>query len=310
MSHPFDKVSENSSCPCCGGRAYTLLFSCKDYLVSGKEFPLIRCTECGFLFTDQAPLPEELGGYYKSTEYVSHQDEQRGFINRIYRFIRRIMLSQKGRWVKQSMQGYFPKTMLEVGAGIGYFARYMQQKGVIISAIEQDEQARFQAEQRLGKVLYPYLSDLPTEEVPTGGFDLIALWHVLEHIPDFSSHLQSFRQLLSDRGRLILALPNPNSFDAQYYGSHWAAYDVPRHLWHFSPQSVTSLARRFGWKVIAEKSLLLDGFYISILSEQNSRNKSLSSLLRGIWVGFRAFIHALPNKRKASSIVYVLQKIE
>jgi 2-polyprenyl-3-methyl-5-hydroxy-6-metoxy-1,4-benzoquinol methylase len=143
-------------------------------------------------------------------------------------------------------------------------------------------------------------------ELPGKSFEVITLWHVLEHLPNLNSSMSQFFKLLKDTGTLVIAVPNINSYDAKKYQQYWAAYDVPRHLWHFSPNTVSLLAEQCGFQIIDIKPMPFDAFYVSMLSEKY-KNKKFATL-RGLYRGLLSCFICLFNKKKSSSLIYVMKK--
>lgn len=290
------------TCPNCQGDSFQKKATCKDYFVTGELFDICECRTCKFTLTAYPPKPSEIGNYYKSETYISHSNTSKGLINKIYHIVRNYMINKK---VRLAMKATALKAgnHLDVGAGIGIFAHAMQEKGWKTEGIETSLDAREEAKKLHGLTL----NDADYwNEIPDGSKDLITLWHVLEHIPNLADTWENFRRVLKEKGTLIIAVPNPSSYDANVYKSEWAAYDVPRHLWHFTPKSLESMAEKHGFKLTEIRRMPFDGFYIAMMSEKNA-GKSLA-FLRGLWIGTIGFILSLSNKEKSSSIIYVLKK--
>lgn len=245
---------------------------CKDYLVSGEKFE-IKEYEKGILKTE--PVPENLGKYYDSKDYISHHDSKLSFQDKIYHTVKSYMLSKKAKWIRKYIkQG----SILDFGAGTGEFLNKMKSLNWNVEGVEPNNTAR---ELGISKGLN-LRSDL--SETENKQFDVISLWHVLEHLPDFENKLKQFHELLDENGILIIAVPNYNSYDANYYKNNWAAWDVPRHLWHFSRQGIKNKFSDFGFELMKEKPLKFDSYYVSLLSE-NNRNSS-SGFLNAVYRGF------------------------
>lgn len=287
-------------CPLCNNSDIKPHIKLKDYSISKEPFEIWQCTQCDFLFTQNIPDEESIGSYYASEDYVSHSDTQKGIVNKLYHAARKIMLSKKYRFIKKIISG---KTILDIGCGTGYFLNYMQKKGYQTLGIEVNEDARSFGKQHFG------LTILSPDELFNGKinqkFKVITLWHVLEHLYQPELYLQKIAERLDDDGVLIFALPNPDSFDASYYKNYWAGYDAPRHIWHFTPQTITQLVSEH-FTITRLKRLPFDSFYNSLLSEKY-RNKKLQ-FLRGIFIGSMAYIYSLINVKKSSSLIYVLKK--
>jgi len=289
-----------SNCPLCLSNKIISTISSKDYSISKEPFEIWQCTQCNFLFTQNIPDEESIGSYYASEEYISHSDTKKGIVNRLYHIARKIMLGKKYRLIKKISSG---KTILDIGCGTGYFLNDMKDKGFQTLGIEINEQARDFGKQHFG------LNILPPEKLLSGKinqkFNVITLWHVLEHLYQPGLYLQRISELLDSKGVLILALPNPDSFDAQFYQKYWAGFDVPRHIWHFTPQTIAKFVSEY-FTITQLKRLPFDSFYNSLLSEKYRHNKL--SFFRGISIGFIAWIYSSINVKKSSSIIYVLKK--
>lgn len=291
-----------NNCLLCGYTYLEKVFTCTDSFVSGEQFDVYRCRSCGFMFTLNFPLGDDINRYYSSTEYISHSDSQKGLINRIYHHMRQHMLKKKTQLViKEShrKQG----RLLDVGTGTGYFPAAMQKKGWEVYALEKNEEARlygqtkFKLDVRGEQSLYQY---------EPGTFDVITLWHVMEHLEDLPRVWERFRELLTDTGILVVAVPNSTSYDAEHYGAQWAAYDVPRHLWHFSPATIQKWGAKHGFVLAARYPMPFDTFYISMLSEKNKGNKA--AFVKGMAIGTWLWLKTLAKKDKSSSLVYVFRK--
>jgi len=289
-------------CPLCGHSQFVHVETCTDCFVSDETFLLYRCCSCQFVFTQDVPIGESKKRYYDATDYISHSDTKKGLLNLVYHLVRDIMLRRKTRLaIKEQKHG----SLLDIGCGTGYFAASVKRKGWNVAGVEQSETAAEIARKKSGiKVISPdRLSELSHHQ-----FDVITLWHVLEHLENLNEMMASFSKLLNEKGKLVIALPNLNSCDAAKYRTHWAAYDVPRHIWHFSPDTFQRLAQKYGYKITAIKRLPFDGFYISILSEKYLKRKC--PLFRGAISGIAGYVVSLFNKRKSSSLVYILKKTE
>jgi len=289
-------------CLCCGSAAINKVFECKDYTVSNEYFEIWKCNTCTFRFTQNVPDETSIVTYYQSSNYISLSDTKKGFINSLYHFVRKFTLGKKLELVKE-VTGVKRGVLLDVGSGTGAFANTMQQAGWKVTGLEPDETARINALSNY-KLQLQELSDLKDLEPET--FDAITLWHVLEHVHQLHGYLEKFYQVLKPGGRLLIAVPNYTSFDAQFYKQYWAAYDVPRHLYHFSPKSMEILVSEKGFDVAAVKPMWFDSFYVSMLSEKYRHGKE--NLIGAVIAGVRSNIKALFNTKKCSSIIYVIKK--
>lgn len=289
-------------CPLCGSVHLKHVLTCTDCYATGEHFDLLECSLCGFKMTQDVPVESEIGRYYESPDYISHTDTKAGLMNRIYHWVRDYMLKRKARLVEQAC-GLKNGHLLDIGCGTGYFAHTMQQRHWQVQAIEKSADARAFAQQEFGLHVQ---DDRFTDSFPDGQFHAITLWHVMEHIenlPQLWSAL--FRQLRED-GRLIVAVPNCSSADAQKYGSLWAAYDVPRHLWHFTPTTLPQMAAQYGFQLCSRYPMPFDAFYVSMLSEKY-KGSSLY-FLKGLWAGALCGLKSLTHADRSSSIIYVFRK--
>lgn len=291
-----------SNCPLCGATAAGKVLEAKDYTVSGETFEIWECSACTARFTQDIPLPENIGRYYQSEKYISHSNTSKGLVNRLYHGVRKITLGQKRNLIKK-VTGLDTGNLLDIGAGTGLFAETMRKTGWKVTGLEPDEAARRRAREM--NIVLNDVADLFS--LPPASFNVITLWHVLEHVHDIHGYLLQIEKLLQPGGRLIIAVPNYTSADAQIYGAYWAAYDVPRHLYHFSPAAMRSLLRRHNFSIQSMHPQWFDSFYVSMLSEQYKTGKS--HLVRGAWNGLRSNMKALGAAGKCSSVIYVAAKI-
>lgn len=289
-------------CPACGSADIKPVLSAKDYTVSGETFAIWHCNACTLRFTQEAPALHKIGPYYQSAAYVSHSDTEKGLVNRLYHIVRNITLQGKRKLVQQ-VSGQATGNLLDVGAGTGAFSHTMQQAGWQVTALEPDDTARQNAQKRYGLSLQSpdKLFLLQPEE-----FDVITMWHVLEHVHDLNGYLQQFHSILKPGGRLIIAVPNYTSYDAAIYQEYWAAYDVPRHLYHFSPQSMEQLGNTKGFSLLQTKPMWFDSFYVAMLSEQYRNGKG--NIFRAFLNGLVSNLKATGNARNCSSVIYIFGK--
>jgi SAM-dependent methyltransferase len=295
-------MAEESRCINCGSVRTKFIFQCRDHLVTGEEFKIVKCPDCGLVRTENPPTADIIGKYYLSEDYISHSDSKKGITERLYHFARVIMLQRKNRLISSlfsNKRGF----LLDIGSGTGYFPAFMQKKGWRVQGIEISEQARNFSISKFG------LQVFPPEEIDSldqGVFNCITLWHVMEHFDDPPLWFTKIGRLLKDDGYCIIAVPNVASSDASWFGKSWAAWDVPRHLWHFDPDSFSDMASRNGFTLTGKKGMPLDLFYISIMSYKN--NKSLFPLIRGTSVGILLFVRNLFRRDSSSSEIFILKK--
>ncbi|MDX1761986.1 MAG: class I SAM-dependent methyltransferase [Christiangramia sp.] len=266
---------------------------CKDHLVSGEKFNILEY-EKGILKTE--PVPEDLSKYYESEEYISHTDSTRNLQDRVYQIVKSYMLSKKAKWIRRNIKH---GNILDFGAGTGEFLNKMKSYYWNVEGVEPNKLARELGVLK-GLNLKADLSKISDKE-----FDVISLWHVLEHLPDFENKIQEFQNLLNDNGILVIAVPNYNSYDAKFYKENWAAWDVPRHLWHFSRNGIKEKFLELGFELFDEKPLKFDSYYVSLLSEKNK--KGISNPIKAF---YRGYISNLKARRSGeySSMVYFFRK--
>lgn len=275
----------------------------KDYSISKEVFSLACCGECGLWYTNPRPDQAHIGPYYQSDVYVSHTgSDAPGLVNTLYRWVRQLTLGVKKGQVEQKniLEG---RSILDVGCGTGEFAAHMGRSGWKVTGMEPD-QATADRARRLHGISVNNEDWLNTT---TDQFEVITMWHVLEHVHDLRPRAQRLHQLLLPGGLLVVAVPNPMSTDAHHYKQHWAAWDVPRHLYHFPPSMLRNFIESFGFESISTRPMVFDPMYVSMLSEQyrsSSQTASFIGLLKGLWF----LCTALLRKDACSSQVYFFRK--
>lgn len=295
---------ENASeqkCIVCGSKESSRFLDCTDNFVTHEDFRINVCNGCGFRYTADAPSQEEIGRYYKSEDYISHSDTDKGLINKLYHVVRNIMLGRKCRLICDYANG---KKLLDIGCGTGYFLNYMKSREFECEGIEIDESARNFGVKNFGLTVNSpeALFERSSDET----FDVITLWHVLEHLYGPDNYMRKIYSLLKKDGLLLIALPNCSSFDAAHYGKMWAAYDVPRHLWHFTPDSLERYLDKFGFALVKIRRLPFDAYYNSMMSAKYAGSKC--SLLSGFFNGLRSNCVSLFRPEKTSSVIYIIRK--
>lgn len=290
------------SCPLCGQSQYQYFLSCKDFTVSHETFKLVECINCKFLITNPRPRQEKIGSYYQSDAYISHTTSSKNIFEIIYRLARLYTLQWKVKLVKKHSSVSQPK-ILDYGCGTGNFLSSCQKAGCEITGIEPSSIAIKNSDQNIKSYINTSLDQLTDET-----YDIITLWHVLEHLDKPIETITQLLSRLNSNGTIFIAVPNCKSEDAKIYKEFWAAYDMPRHYWHFSQENMRMLANKFSLHIIETKAMLLDAYYVSILSEKyKNPDKQFKNLLSGFWQGF------LSNKSASktseySSLLYVLKK--
>lgn len=288
----------NKKCPWCDSEKTQMHLWVKDYFLTGEAFEIHECLKCGLLFTEPRPDSNHIGKYYQSEEYYSHQENKSGFIPKIYESVKKVNLKHKRKLATKGMK---VGTMLEIGCGVGDFLHEMEQKGWNCTGIEPSKEAKAIAKNRVkANILNP--EDLAT--LKDESFDLITMWHVLEHVDNLKDEVRHLQRLLKKGGRLVLALPNFKSTDAEYYREYWAAYDVPRHLNHFCRESINNIFKTTKLQLKKIDKLVWDAYYISYMSEKY-KNHTLP-LLKGAVRGLMSNCKARKSG-EWSSLVYVLE---
>ena len=289
-----------NSCPVCDSSGIQQVLVATDHTVSGEPFSIWQCANCSLRFTQNVPEPAEIGRYYKSEEYISHSETSKGIVNWLYLRVRKFTLSSKRNFIEVETR-IKKGNLLDVGAGAGAFVHHMKENGWRVEGVEPDPQAIERAKQQYGINLKPS-PEIFSYQPST--FDAVTMWHVLEHVHELHEYIKHIKSICKPTGKIFVAVPNFTSFDADHYGSAWAAYDVPRHLYHFSPASMHELMRRHRCVIEKIQPMWFDSFYVSLLSEKYKTGRS--NLLSGFWYGLRSNIKALYNRRKASSLIYVI----
>jgi SAM-dependent methyltransferase len=290
---------EVKTCPVCSEQDYENFLTLKDHSISGETFHISKCKTCGFRFTNPIPSEDTIGKYYQSEDYISHSDTNKGVINKLYHLVRKQSLKSKLALINQS--GSEKGTILDIGCGTGYFLQACKENNWKIEGMEPDPGARALAEKNTGQTIYSNLFDLPGEKK----YDVITLWHVLEHVHKLNESIQHIHKLLKDNSRLIIAVPNCNSYDSIIYKQYWAAYDVPRHLYHFTPPDMDKLLKKHSFQLLGTKPMVFDSFYVSMLSDKYKFGKT--NYLRAFYNGFVSNIKASSDKNY-SSLIYLFKK--
>ena len=275
------------------GHLLTKKLSAKDHLVSGQKFDLYHDAEWDMLLT--LPIPENLENYYKSTAYKPHHHQNTSLTDRLYNWVRNRNYAYKYRLLKEFRPNL--QSVLDYGTATGEFLSFLQEKNLRVSGVEPNETARTIANKTAQNNVKVSIDDI------SGKYDAITLWHVLEHVPEVDDLIEKLKTHLNDDGILVIAVPNFKSYDARHYQEFWAAYDVPRHIWHFSPLAIQKLFEKHQMKIISQKPLHFDSFYVSLLSEQykTGKKKPVKAFFTGLKSNFKA--------RKTgdySSLIYIL----
>lgn len=290
-----------NECPICGNNSWNKHTSCLDHTVSHETFEIQRCISCSLLATNPRPSNDTLSKYYESKEYISHTDSASSFIDRIYKVARGFTL----RWKESLIKKYTSsKTLLDYGCGTGDFLRHCSDRGWRVSGVEPAPTARAIASSKLKVEIQADISEIRNQT-----FDVVTLWHVLEHVPDTNVLLNNLNALLKEDGTLFIAVPNYKSYDGEKYKSHWAGYDVPRHLWHFSSDTLRNLVSKNGFQIAQIHPMRLDSFYVSLLSEKylHNGNTTVTSYINAFLTGLKSNL-AAKKTGNYSSLIYVIKK--
>ena len=289
-------------CPNCKSAGVKEVLTASDHTVSHETFSIWECSNCTLRFTQDVPAMEEIGKYYQSAEYISHSDTRKGLINQLYHRVRLITLKGKCALIKRET-GLPTGRLLDIGCGTGAFLNTMQTSGWAVTGLEPDAETRSRA-----LALYGIDPLLPEQlfTLPENHFNAITMWHVLEHVHQLHEYISRVKKLLTEKGLLIVAVPNYTSHDAGVYQASWAAYDVPRHLYHFSPKSMQLLMDQHGLMVKKIKPMWFDSFYVSMLSEQYKNKKG--NIMKAFTEGAVSNFSVVFNKKRCSSLVYIISK--
>jgi 2-polyprenyl-3-methyl-5-hydroxy-6-metoxy-1,4-benzoquinol methylase len=287
-------------CEVCGSPKFSHYLTVKDYFLSGEVFEIVQCTVCGFRYTNPRPPENEMERYYSSDDYISHNAQKITLTTTLYKAARFFAIRNKFGIIKDFSPG---EKILDIGCGTGELLNYCAGKGYRVQGVELNDRARNFAQNSYHLTIAKNLTDLTASAEK---FDVITLWHVLEHFYMLNRPLQIVKEVLLPGGVLIIALPNCNSWDAKHYKEHWAAYDIPRHLSHFSYPTFKLLAFRNGFEVIKLIPQKLDAFYISLLSEQYIKGRK--NFLKAFMNGIRSNFYGTKDPLNHSSLIYILKR--
>ena len=291
----------NNKCPWCESNKAQINLWLRDEFLTKEDFHICECLNCGLLYTMPRPNPDKIGSYYKSEDYYSHQENKKGFIPKVYEAVKKTNLNYKS---KLALGGLQPGCLLDIGCGVGDFLHTAEKMGWNCTGIEPSEEAKSIAKQRTKANI---LESSELERLQDESFDVITMWHVLEHVDDLKWEMKQLQRLIKPNGRIVIAVPNYKSYDGQYYKELWAAYDVPRHLNHFNKTTIAKIFNSAGFDLVRTDKLKWDAYYISYMSEQYKHHSF--PLIRG---AFRGLISNGKAKRSGewSSKVYIFEKKE
>ena len=279
--------------------------TCKDHLVSGEEFDLLLDDNLDLLMTSPKPAIEDLGKYYQSDAYISHTDSSNSLLDKVYQLVKNYSLKKKLALLTSFNSEQ--KKVLDIGCGTGDFLNICASNGWEVTGVEPSEAAQSLVRSKIPSEklsLFASVDALKKEENVFLSYDVITLWHVLEHVPNLDETIFNLKKLLKPEGTLIVAVPNFKSDDANYYNKYWAAYDVPRHLWHFSQTALRRLFFFQAMEVVKTLPMMFDAYYVSLLSEKNKAGTT--NYFRAFWRGFLSNWKA-KRSQEYSSLIYVIK---
>ena len=285
-------------CPCCNSKDFENYIICDDYSVSKESFAITKCKNCGLLITSPRPDVHSIGTYYESKDYISHTNKANGLLNFIYKKVRNQTLRNKFQLIDKLT---LKKKILDYGCGTGEWLNYNKQKGWKTLGIEPNPKAKEHAINQYGLEVYSDIQSIPNKK-----FSIITLWHVLEHVHDLNKLLHELHSKLSKKGKLIIAVPNHDCYDRKFYKEYWAAYDVPRHLYHFNQQTLLELSTFHNFKLERTIPMKFDSYYVSMLSEKNKTRSH--NYIKSIIIGWLSNRWAKKNENNYSSLTYIFSK--
>ena len=287
------------ACPVCRYRISKPYLICKDHSVSGEEFTLVQCASCNFVYTNPRPNEKQIGKYYQSANYISHTDTNKGIINKVYHLVRKKTVADKVKLVNRLHE---KGKLLDIGCGTGVFLEHCKKQGWQTKGIEPDEGARTIAHNRLNvPIEKDFLTSYSNEK-----FDIITLWHVLEHIHELNKTVEKIVSMMTTDAKVVIAVPNIGSYDAQLYKNYWAAYDIPKHLYHFTKKTLELLMSNYGLRLVEVIPMKFDAYYISLLSTKNKYKQI--NFLEAITEGYKSNKWAEQNDNNYSSLTYIFSK--
>jgi SAM-dependent methyltransferase len=299
---PYERLE---TCPVCGSSNFRDKLQVQDKSVSQELFTIVQCQNCEFQFTNPRPDAAHIGKYYESDAYVSHNSGAQGLINQVYKVARFFTVRRKVALITKLNRGRAGR-LLDYGCGTGHFLAGAKGGGWQVAGLEPNDRARQEATERVGQ---PIQGPAALAELASGSFDVITLWHVLEHVHTLNETLDQLIRVLGKGGKLLIAVPNVESLDAQHYRQDWAAYDVPRHLYHFSPSTMKRLLAEHGLAVRQTLPLALDAYYVSMLSERNRSPERVGGPLAVLKAGYLSNQYAAQHDGQYSSVLYVAERL-
>lgn len=292
----MEQIKKHTNCPVCESSDFSNHLKAADHMITKEVFSVVKCNSCSFHFTNPIPSEEVIGSYYKSENYISHSSSKAGLINKAYNVVRNITLKRKINLVSRLAAG---KNLLDIGSGTGHFLNASKSAGFNVQGLEPDEDAKLFAKSEFLLALDD-LNEL--KNIESNSKDVITMWHVLEHVYHLKRDLSEFARVLNVDGVFIVAVPNMSAWDAKHYGKFWAAYDVPRHLYHFQEATIKNLFAQFNLECVDVLPMKFDSYYVSMLSEKYKSGNVISGIINGLKSNLKATKHGY------SSQIYVFKK--
>lgn len=290
-----------TNCANCENSKFDLFIKSKDYSVSGELFQIVKCEKCDFFFTNPRPKDKSLDKYYLSENYMSHTNSKKGLFENLYQIVRKYSIKKKYKLISSIIKN---GEILDIGCGTGEFLNKCKSKKWKTKGIEPSDIARKKAQENYNLDIKKStdLSKINNQ------FDIITMWHVLEHVPNLNESINQFHQILKKNGKIIVAVPNLESYDCSYYKKYWAGYDLPIHLYHFSKKSIQNIFNKHRLKLIKTKGMKFDSYYVSLLSEEYKNGNK--NYLKAFIIGSISNLYGYLTKRGFSSTIYVFEKEE
>lgn len=296
MEHRIENIK---NCPVCGSKKIEKAIETKDFFLSKEDFSISKCVKCGFHFTNPRPSQENLGPYYESEEYISHSNSNQGLFGFLYQKVRKYTLGKKYELVNSYKNG---DKILDIGCATGQLLKEFKCRGWEAIGVEPDADARAFAEKKYNLKVF---SEEQINQLEDQSFDVISMWHVLEHVSNLDQRMQDLKRLIKANGVLFIALPNIESWDAKHYGKYWAGLDVPRHLYHFNKSNVKLLFEKHDFIVHKILPMKFDSYYVSLLSEKYKENPLYYPA--AFFKGFYSNLKAKKTEPNHSSLIYVIK---
>lgn len=296
----LNEMENLNCCDLCGNTTFSVYLESMDHFLTKERFTIVKCEKCGLLFVNPRPSASEISKYYKSENYISHSTKQQGFLDKIYAVIRKKNHIKKYKLIEKYKKS---GSIIDIGCATGEFLDFFKKKGWDVTGVEPDEDARNFATNNYKLNVF---DEKNIQDLGEKNYDVITMWHVLEHVSDINERVFQLNRILKDDGIAVIAVPNPQSKDASVYKTFWAGYDLPRHLYHFSEKTITALFEKKGFRLVEKIPLVFDAYYISIVSEKYKTGKK--NLIKAFYWGLKSNMWAKRNNDEFSSLIYVFKK--